>query len=141
MAFVIFGVGGLLRFRSLIGSPKDTGRTILAVVVGLACGLKFFPVAVLATVFGWIVIWILESHTPINIDVRKLEPGQAKAAADAWRRALEASGCRVQHAKTNDRKGRIEVFVLAPFGADVDELSEAVAVEKAFRGEAIWRVE
>jgi hypothetical protein len=32
MAFVIFGIGGLLRFRTLVGEAKDTGRVILVTV-------------------------------------------------------------------------------------------------------------
>ncbi|MEE3231085.1 MAG: hypothetical protein VX272_08595, partial [Planctomycetota bacterium] len=40
MALVIFGIGGLLRFRTVVGEAKDTGRVILVTVVGLCCGLK-----------------------------------------------------------------------------------------------------
>ncbi len=37
LAFVIFGIGALLRFRTLLDNPKLTGKAIMVVVVGLAC--------------------------------------------------------------------------------------------------------
>src|SRR5436190_23131681 len=36
LAFVIFGIGALLRFRTLLDNPKLTGKAIMVVVVGLA---------------------------------------------------------------------------------------------------------
>src|SRR5436305_1821493 len=39
LAFVIFGIGALLRFRTLLDNPKITGKAITVVVVGLACGM------------------------------------------------------------------------------------------------------
>ena len=39
LAFVIFGIGALLRFRTLLDNPKLTGKAIMIVVVGLACGM------------------------------------------------------------------------------------------------------
>ena len=35
LAFVIFGIGALLRFRTLLDNPKLTGKAIMVVVVGL----------------------------------------------------------------------------------------------------------
>ena len=42
MALVVFGMGGLVRFRTPTGSAHGTGRAIFAVVVGLACGLSLY---------------------------------------------------------------------------------------------------
>ena len=39
LAFVIFGIGALLRFRTVLDNPKLTGKAITVVVVGLACGM------------------------------------------------------------------------------------------------------
>ncbi|MCP5055991.1 MAG: hypothetical protein GY937_04605 [bacterium] len=97
MAFVIFGIGGLMRFRSVVGGPDDTARTILAVVVGLACGLKFFPLAILATAFYWVGIWFGRSKVAYRLEVRRIPEERGREAAAAWKRALEASGCSVSH--------------------------------------------
>ena len=34
LAFVIFGIGALLRFRTVLDNPKLTGKAIMVVVVG-----------------------------------------------------------------------------------------------------------
>jgi len=36
MALVVFGMGGLIRFRTRTGSGLGTGRAIFAVVIGFA---------------------------------------------------------------------------------------------------------
>ena len=39
LAFVIFGIGALLRFRTVLDNPKLTVKAIIVVIVGLACGM------------------------------------------------------------------------------------------------------
>jgi hypothetical protein len=46
LAFVIFGIGALLRFRTVLDNPKLTGKAITVVVVGLACGMGSWAMAV-----------------------------------------------------------------------------------------------
>ncbi len=53
LAFVIFGIGALLRFRTLLDNPKLTGKAITVVVVGLACGMGSWAMAVFVTAFTW----------------------------------------------------------------------------------------
>src|SRR6267378_3571091 len=52
LAFVIFGIGALLRFRTLLDNPKLTGKAIMIVVVGLACGMGSWAMAVFVTAFA-----------------------------------------------------------------------------------------
>ena len=72
MAFVVFGIGGLMRFRTDVGPAKDTGRVILTAVVGVCCGLKLLVVAVGATAFGWVLLWLLEKETFTRLLVKGL---------------------------------------------------------------------
>src|SRR5262245_36947755 len=55
LAFVIFGIGALLRFRTLLDNPKLTGKAIMVVVVGLACGMGSWAMAVFVTAFSWLL--------------------------------------------------------------------------------------
>src|SRR6266478_2545487 len=56
LAFVIFGIGALLRFRTLLDNPKLTGKAIMVVVVGLACGMGSWAMAVFVTAFAWVLV-------------------------------------------------------------------------------------
>ena len=57
LAFVIFGIGALVRFRTALDNPKLTGKAITVVVVGLACGMGSWAMAVFVTAFTWILIF------------------------------------------------------------------------------------
>ncbi len=57
LAFVIFGIGALLRFRTLLDNPKLTGKAITVVVVGLACGMGSWAMAVFVTAFTWVLVF------------------------------------------------------------------------------------
>ncbi len=62
MAFVIFGIGALLRFRTALDNPKLTGKAIMVVIIGLACGMGSWVMAVFVTAFTWILIYWIESQ-------------------------------------------------------------------------------
>ena len=70
MALVIFGIGSLIRFRTVIGNPHMTGRAILVVVIGLACGLSQFVTAIVIAAAAWVVIWWLHARRAAEIKVR-----------------------------------------------------------------------
>src|SRR5436190_8664015 len=70
LAFVIFGIGALLRFRTLLDNPKLTGKAITVVVVGLACGMGSWTMAVFVTAFSWVLVYLLESHVGCRIKIR-----------------------------------------------------------------------
>jgi len=138
MAFVVFGIGGLLRFRSLIGSAKDTGRMILAAVMGLACGLKLFPLAVLGTGFGWILIFALESRVILSVEIRKLDSERISEAAEVWRAALEQRGCRIESLQALPDKKRLVLLVLVPRTENVEELQRSLAIPPELGEKAVW---
>ncbi len=87
LAFVIFGIGALLRFRTLLDNPKLTGKAIMVVVVGLACGMGSWAMAVFVTAFSWSHKCRLQSsalyedkgqmvfllYIPTGVDPRQLE--------------------------------------------------------------------
>src|SRR4030095_11419808 len=70
LAFVIFGIGALLRFRTLLDNPKLTGKAIMVVVVGLACGMGSWAMAVFVTAFSWLLVYWLYSHSTCRGRVR-----------------------------------------------------------------------
>src|SRR6267154_2260098 len=70
LAFVIFGIGALLRFRTLLDNPKLTGKAIMVVVVGLACGMGSWAMAVFVTAFSWVLVYWLDSHSSCRVRIR-----------------------------------------------------------------------
>lgn len=95
MAFVIFGIGGLMRFRTDVGNAKETGRVILSTVIGLCCGLKIYIVAVPATAIGWILVWILERQRHGIVRVSGVTETVVYQSVKAYRDTLVRLGCRI----------------------------------------------
>src|SRR3954469_11681236 len=59
LAFVIFGIGALLRFRTALDNPKLTGKAVMVVIIGLACGMGSWVMAVFVTAFTWVLVYHL----------------------------------------------------------------------------------
>ena len=107
VGFVLFGIGGLIRFRTVLGSASLTGRVMFVTLIGLSCGLDLPHVAVLATVFGFVLIYILDARVTYRIDVRALPSKRVAEAAAAYRALLEQQGCRIMSEKKNPGKKRV----------------------------------
>ena len=140
MGPVIFGIGGLLRFRTDVGPAKDTGRVILAVIVGVAAGLKLMVVAVFATACGWIIIWALERQAYGRIQVKGLQHEAIRRSAEPYRKVLLASGCRILGEKKKFTQGTVSFVFKAPRGLDRAALEQKFdkSVTDDIRGFVDW---
>lgn len=67
-AFGIAGAASLVRYRAKITDPKDAAVMLTSLAVGLASGAGAYALAVVATLFMLVVLWIVESIEPaINV--------------------------------------------------------------------------
>ena len=107
VGFVLFGIGGLIRFRTVLRSASLTGHVIFVTLIGLSCGLDLPHVAVLATVFGFVLIYVLNARITYRINVRALAPERIADAAAAYRGVLEQQGCRIMSEKKNPEKEKV----------------------------------
>ena len=107
VGFVLFGIGGLIRFRTVLRSASLTGHVIFVTLIGLSCGLDLPHVAVLATVFGFVLIYVLNARITYRINVRALPPERIADAAAAYRGVLEQQGCRIMSEKKNPEREKV----------------------------------
>jgi hypothetical protein len=140
MALVVFGIGGLMRFRTDVGPAKDTGRVILTAVIGVCCGLKLLLVAVTATVFGWVLIWILERETFTRLLVKGVPAESLGTASEVYRKALVEAGCRILGERKKVIEGQVAfVFSTPPkFDRERFEQQAVATVPVALRGALDW---
>jgi hypothetical protein len=110
VGFVLFGIGGLIRFRTSLRSASMTGRVIFTTLIGLSCGLDLPHVAVMATVFGYVLIYILEWSVAYRIDIKALPSKGVAEAAAAYRALLEQEDCRIVSEKKDPQKKRV-IFI------------------------------
>ena len=92
VGFVIFGLGGLMRFRTDAASTRDTSRLIIVTLIGLIAGLNLPHFAVMATVFACVLIYIFDGHPVCELEVHEIPEGRVKDAATAYRAVLAELG-------------------------------------------------
>jgi len=126
LAFVIFGVGALLRFRTLLDNPKLTGKAIMVVVVGLACGMGSWAMAVFVTAFSWLLMFWLDSHSSCRVRIRLDDTEDPKPVFDAVQSLLVSHNCRVQSSSLYEDKGRMVFLLYLPSGVDPTRLEHEV---------------
>ena len=118
LAFVIFGIGALLRFRTVLDNPKLTGKAITVVIIGLACGMGSWVLAVFVTLFAWVLIYWLEFHVGCRIKIRLHGDADPQAIFGAVQSLLIARHCRLQGSTLSETKGQMEFLVLMPSSLD-----------------------
>jgi hypothetical protein len=70
IGFVIFGIGGLLRFRTVIRNSTNTVEVILVTLLGLCVGLNLQHIAILIGISAWLVIWFFGRKRKYQLSVK-----------------------------------------------------------------------
>jgi hypothetical protein len=122
LAFVIFGVGALLRFRTALDNPKLTGKAIIVVVVGLACGMGSWAMAVCVTAFSWLLIYWLDSHASCRIRIRLEDDVDPQPIFGMMQSLLVSHHCRLQSSALYEEKGQMVFLLYIPAGIDPKKL-------------------
>jgi len=60
-AFTLLGALSIVRFRNAIKETRDVGFIFFVMVIGMACGTRFYAIAILGAFSGCILIFILTS--------------------------------------------------------------------------------
>ena len=126
LAFVIFGIGALLRFRTLLDNPKLTGKAIMVVVVGLACGMGSWAMAVFVTAFTWVLVYWLDSHSSCRVRIRLDDGEDPKPVFGTVQSLLVSHKCRLQSSALYEDKGQMVFLLYIPSGVDPMQLETEV---------------
>src|SRR5438876_5589991 len=126
LAFVIFGIGALLRFRTVLDNPKLTGKAIMVVVVGLACGMGSWAMAVFVTGFSWLLLFWLDSHSSCRVRIRLDDQEDPKPVFGTVQSLLVSHKCRLQSSSLYEDKGQMVFLLYIPSGIDPRQLEAEV---------------
>ncbi len=141
LAFVIFGIGALLRFRTVLDNPKATGKAILVVVIGLASGMGSWAMAVFVTIFSWALLFWLDSHVTCNMTIRLDGNGDPKPLQNMVQSLLASHRCRVQSCELSKGRKRMEFRFRMPAGLDQDQLEADVRAKLPKTGDTRITIE
>ena len=138
---VVFGIGGLIRFRSSTDSTRDTVRLIIVTLAGLIAGLGLLHFAVMITVFAFVLIYLFDTSPPFRIRIEALPKGRTLDCAGAYREVLKAHGCSIISEHRSVEKDRIEFVFRLPRRSTRERLdAELCAIATELRGDVDWEV-
>jgi hypothetical protein len=138
MALVVFGIGGLLRFRTNVGEAHETGHVILATLVGIACGLGRFALAAMATTVGWLLIWALERGTFYRLVVEKVDRRSIEASIATYQDFLRNEGWAIRGVRREPGKRRFSIYVRGHEAPGADPVEDRIDASPEQRGEPYW---
>jgi hypothetical protein len=138
---VVFGIGGLIRFRSSTDSTRDTVRLIIVTLAGLIAGLGLLHFAVIITVFAFTLIYVFDSSPPFRITIEGLPKARTADSAAAYRGTLKGQGCRIISEHRSAEKERVEFVFRLSRRCTRDRLeAELRKIAEDLRGEVDWEV-
>lgn len=139
---VVFGIGGLIRFRTDTGSPRDTGRLIVVTLTGLVAGLGLPHFAVITTVFAFLLILFFNSAPACRVKIDQLPTGRLHDSADAYRAVLHAHRCKLIAEHKSTVKERLEFVFRMHRSVTRDRLHAALSdLPPELRGDIDWEIE
>ena len=139
---VVFGIGGLIRFRTATDSARDTGRLIVVTLAGLIAGLGLPHLAVIATAFAFVLIFLFDSKPACRVRIDELPEGRIGECAAIYSGVLQSQGCRIITEHKSIAKRRIEFVFRMPIRGTRDGLHAALCgVPADVRGGIDWEVE
>jgi hypothetical protein len=139
MAFVIFGIGGLMRFTTRLSASKSTGYAIVGTVIGMCWGLGLELVAVLATIYAWVMVYLLEVSTVLELTVGGVDVVDMGRSTESYRDAIARAGGRVMFHGKVFKKRKMRFVIRLPSGVTLDRIAELVdEIPVELRGTPDW---
>jgi len=59
-AFGLMGAASMVRYRYSLKSPKEASSLVIALAVGMACGVGLYPLAIIVTIYVFLLVLIFE---------------------------------------------------------------------------------
>jgi len=141
VGIVVFGIGGLLRFRSATDSTRDTVRLIAVTLAGLIAGLGLQPFAVMTTLFVFVLIHIFDTSPACRIRIEGVPMDRAADAAAAYREQLKVQRCNIIAERRSLEKKRFEFVFRLPRRGTREQLELALSgIASDLRGHVDWEV-
>lgn len=132
IALVLFGIGGLVRFRTLFEDAGQTGVAIVATVLGLACGMSEYSLVALSLAVVFLVTWWMNSTALVQVRVRVRKNVDLAQVQSAVASLLQERG----FALLRESPDLVErtLVVHARTGSDFDSDALARAIQDAVPG-------
>ena len=126
IALVLFGIGGLVRFRTLFDDASQTGVAIVSAVLGLACGMSEYSLVALSLVVVFLANWWMNSRACISVRIKVRKHADLAQVQSAVTALLQEQHFTVLRATPNSTERLLEVFAETTSDFDVEVLASSI---------------
>jgi len=139
---VVFGIGGLIRFRTDTGSTRDNGRLIVVTLTGLVAGLGLPHLAVIITALAFVLILFFDVAPACRVKIDRVPKERLHESADAYRAVLTGHRCKLISEHKSTSKDRLEFVFRLHRSVSRDRLHLALSgLPPELRGDIDWEIE
>ena len=110
----------------MLDNPKVTGKAILVVVIGLACGVGAWAMAIFLTAFSWVLIYWLDSRIAVRLQIRLDKGVDPEPVFGSAQSLLISRGCSLQSSSLNKPKSQLVFLMHVPAGLDLNQLKSEI---------------
>ncbi|THD82424.1 hypothetical protein E7811_15385 [Aliigemmobacter aestuarii] len=143
IGFVIFGLGGLMRFKTDTGDIGDTRRLILVTLISLSVGLNLPVMAAIGTACAWAIIWVLGRQMHVTLQVQFESGKLQRLNMDVLRDLLRERGFQVISANKQKFKSNAEYLLVVEGGPGRNALLREMTsiVSSKLHGITDWHID
>jgi uncharacterized membrane protein YhiD involved in acid resistance len=125
-AFGIVGAAGLIRYRASIADPKDAVVMLCALAAGLAVGVEMYQIAIVATAFMVILLYVVEFFEPPA--QKRFELKATTAEAEDFRPGLEdvLKGLKLDYDLLEEAEDELRYVVTLPLSMRTKDVSDTL---------------
>ncbi len=126
IALVLFGIGGLVRFRTLFGDARQTGTAIIAAILGLAAGMSEYSLVLLSLTVVFLVNWWMSSKAILCIKVKLKKHADLAQAQQALNALLQQQEFVVLRSVCSVGRREVEVFAESRKDFELNALTDTI---------------
>ncbi len=143
IGFVIFGLGGLLRFRNSVETAVDTAKYILVTLMGLSVGINLPVMALIITISAWLIMFFLGKVAFLTLEVRFSEEKPINQSMEELLAQLDKQGFKTVTVTKSKFKPNVELVLSGVNHATrVALMREMIALQMAKSGTVVdWHLD
>lgn len=139
IGFVVFGIGGLLRFRSTFENRADTAEVVLVTALGLCTGLNLLPIAIVIGLSAWCIIWFTDSAMGCALQIRCATDEELETQIELVQQKLAELGWKMETIEHSFERAAAELLLSISREYNIEEVREILA-DTLDPNQASWKV-
>ncbi len=128
LAFGLVGLGGLVRYRTVLSNPVDLSVVFILIGLGMACGLHLYKFAFTMVAFVYFLLYILDlgnSHKRV-VWTLKVDATDPASVNEAFQILAEKHRLEILRKRSSNERGGFRCQFFASKRLNTEQLSQEI---------------